>query len=74
MKTVALNQFIDELAKCPGITVHVGFKRLPDADVDWRVGYDYFRNSFQIEVNTGSQRVDLEALYIPPYQGPALKK
>ena len=72
-ETVPLNLFIDELTKCPGVTVHVAFKRLPDADVDWRVGHDFHRNSFQVEVNTASKRVDLEKLYIPPYQGPAVK-
>src|ERR1700742_3856625 len=29
-ETVPLNLFIEELAKCPGVTVHVGFKRMPD--------------------------------------------
>lgn len=72
-ETVPLNLFIEELTKCPGVTVHVGFKRLPDEDVDWRVGHDFFHNSFQVEVNTASKRVDLEKLYIPPYQGPAVK-
>src|SRR5690349_5558726 len=44
--TLALNQFLDSLVKCPGATVHVSLKKLVD-DCDWRVGHDFFRNSFQ---------------------------
>src|SRR5687767_14800384 len=34
----AVNQMIDDLTRCPGATVHVGFKRWDD-EADWRVGH-----------------------------------
>jgi hypothetical protein len=69
---VALNLFLEELVACPGVTVHVSLKRLP-AEVDWRVNHDFLSNSFAVQVNLDSRRVDLESLYIPRFKGPALK-
>ena len=71
--TLALNQLIDELVKCPGVTVHVGLKRFPD-EADWRVGHAFHQNRFQVEVNLDSKRVELENLYIPEFKGPVLGK
>lgn len=71
-ETLALNQFLGELVECPGVIVHVSLKRLPD-DADWRVSHDFHRNSFDVQVNLDSKRVDLESLYIPQFKGPALK-
>ncbi|HTE18190.1 MAG TPA: hypothetical protein VK689_07390, partial [Armatimonadota bacterium] len=62
--TRALNLFLDDLVKCPGVTVHVGFKQLPD-DTDWRVGHMASGNRFQVEVNLSSERLNIEELYIP---------
>ena len=67
--TRALNLFLDDLVKCPGVTVHVGFKKLPD-NTDWRVGHDAWSNRFQVEVNLTSERLNIEELYIPELQAP----
>ena len=71
--TLALNHFLDALVRCPGVTVHVGFKKLNDG-TDWRVGHSFHPNRFQVEVNLDSERVDIEKLYIPEYKGPSAKK
>jgi hypothetical protein len=71
--TTALNLFLGDLAKCPGATVHVGFKKLDDG-CDWRVSHDAHGNRFQVEVNLNSKRIKIEDLYIPEAKGPALKK
>jgi hypothetical protein len=68
----ALNQFVGDLVKCPGVTVHVSLKRLTD-DADWRVGHSAHQNRFQVEVNLDSRRVELEKLYIPAFTGPEIK-
>jgi hypothetical protein len=71
--TKALNLFLGDLVKCPGATVHVGFKKLDD-DCDWRVSHDAHGNRFQVEVNLNSKQIKIEDLYIPEAKGPALKK
>ncbi len=72
-QTRALNLFLGDLAKCPGVAVHVGFKKLDD-ECDWRVGHDAQDNCFQIEVNLNSKQIKLEDLYLPEAKGPMLKK
>ncbi|MCC2669844.1 MAG: hypothetical protein K0Q72_2315, partial [Armatimonadetes bacterium] len=67
----AANMFVGELAGCPGVTVSVSLKRLPE-DCDWRVGHDAHTNRFQIEVNLASPRLELEELVIPATKGPEL--
>jgi hypothetical protein len=69
----ALNLFLGDLVKCPGATVHVGFKKLDD-ECDWRVSHDAHGNRFQVEVNLNSKQIKIEDLYIPEAKGPALKK
>jgi hypothetical protein len=71
--TQALNLFLGDLVKCPGATVHVGFKKLDD-DCAWRVSHDAHGNRFQVEVNLNSKQIKIEDLYIPEAKGPALKK
>jgi hypothetical protein len=71
-ETKALNLFLGDLAKCPGVTVQVGFKKLEECD--WRVSHDAHGNRFHIEVNLNSKQIKLEDLYIPEAQGPTLKK
>jgi hypothetical protein len=71
--TKSLNLFLGDLVKCPGATVHVGFKKLDD-DCDWRVSHDAHSNHFQVEVNLNSKQIKIEDLYIPEAKGPALKK
>jgi hypothetical protein len=72
-ETKALNLLLGDLAKCPGVTVHVGFKKLDD-ECDWRLSHDGLDNGFQIEVNLNSKQIKLEDLYVPEAKGPALKK
>ena len=72
-ETKALNLFLGDLAKCPGVTVHVGFKKLDDT-CDWRVSHNAHGNRFQIEVNLNSKQIKLEDLYVPEAKGPALEK
>jgi hypothetical protein len=71
--TKALNLFLGDLVKCPGATVHVGFKKLDD-DCDWSLSHDAQANRFKVEVNLKSKQLKLEDLYIPEANGPALKK
>jgi hypothetical protein len=72
-ETKALNLFLGDLAKCPGVTVHVGFKKL-DEESDWQVSHDALENRFNIEVNLNSKQIKLEDLSIPEAKGPLLKK
>jgi hypothetical protein len=72
-ETRALNLFLDDLVKCPGVTVQVGFKKLDD-ECDWRVSHEAYPNRFHVEVNLNSKRVKIEDVYIPEIKGPMLKK
>ncbi len=76
-ETKALNQFLEALAKCPGITLHVSFTTDPvprdDGQCDWFVSHDAHANSFHVRVNLKSERVKLPDLYLPEVKGPALK-
>jgi hypothetical protein len=72
-ETKALNLFLGDLVKCPGVTVHVSFKKL-DEECDWRVSHDGLANSFDIEVNLNSKQIKIEDLYIPEAKGPMLKQ
>lgn len=69
---LAFNLFLEDLAACPGVSVSVRFKQLPD-DVDWRVGHDGLSNGFLVEINPASKRLDLERLYIPVAKGSTLE-
>ena len=74
-ETKALNQFLDALAKCPGVTLHVSFvatDTIPGEPCDWHVSHDAHANSFHIRVNLKSERIKLPDLYLPPTKGPAL--
>jgi hypothetical protein len=73
--TKALNQFLDALAKCPGVTLHVSFVAtdpIPGEPCDWHVGHDAHRNQFHVHVNLKSGRIKLPDLYLPEVKGPAL--
>ena len=71
--TLALNLFMEELARCPGTGVSVQLRKLDD-DCDWRVGHSpsFTDNSFLIEVNLNSKSIDLERLVVPDVKGPRL--
>ncbi|MEQ2007151.1 MAG: hypothetical protein ABMA26_10155 [Limisphaerales bacterium] len=73
--TKALNQFLDALAKCPGVTLHVSFVAtdpIPGESCDWHVGHDAHRNQFHVRVNLKSERIKLPDLYLPEVKGPLL--
>lgn len=73
--TKALNQFLDALAKCPGVALHVSFVAtdpIPGEPCDWHVGHDAHRNQFHVRVNLKSGRIKLPDLYLPEVKGPAL--
>jgi hypothetical protein len=69
--TQAVNEFLGDIAACPGVTLSVSLKKLPD-DCDWRVQHDGHANRFQVEVNLASPRLDLETLKLPEAKGPEL--
>ena len=74
-ETKALNQFLDALAKCPGVTLHVSFvatATIPGEPCDWHVSHDAHENTFHIRVNLQSERIKLPDLYVPSAKGPAL--
>ena len=75
-ETKALNQFLDALAKCPSVTLHVSFTTDPvprdDGRCDWFVSHDAHANSFQVRVNLKSERLKLPELRLPVVKGPAL--
>ncbi len=73
-ETKALNLFLDALAQCPGVTVHVSFVAdpIPGEPCDWQVLHEASPNSFHIRVNLQSERIKLPDLYLPSAKGPAL--
>ena len=72
--TKALNQFLDALAKCPGVTLHVTFVADPmlHEGSDWHVSHDAHENSFNVRVSLKSDRIKLPDLRVPAAKGPAL--
>lgn len=76
-ETKALNQFLEALANCPGVTLHVSFTTDPvprdDGQCDWFVSHDAHANSFHVRVNLKSERIKLPELRLPVVKGPALK-
>ena len=76
-ETKALNLFLEALAKCPGVTLHVSFTSDPlpgdGGQCDWFVSHDAHANSFHVRVNLKSERLKLPDLHLPAVKGPALK-
>ncbi len=75
--TKALNQFLDELSKVPGVKIHVGFYKpgkdalwAPDGS-NWSVFHSGIDNGFQVKIRLGSD-IDLTQLYLPTVRGPAV--
>jgi hypothetical protein len=75
-ETLALNLFLEGLAKCPGVVLSVRFQNegIPD-DSDWMVSHmgalgDPGR--LTVRVNLKSSRISLEKLVIPESKGPPL--
>jgi hypothetical protein len=71
--TRALNQFLNDLAECPGVTIGVRFAKIDDG-CDWRVSHLAQTNDFQVEVNLNSGRVSIQELEIPTIKGPEVKR
>lgn len=71
--TLALNLFLEGLAKCPGVSLSVRFQ--PDMDCDWLVSHLADEpGRFTVHVNLKSSRIDLEKLVIPESKGPPLSE
>jgi hypothetical protein len=70
--TLAANLFMEELAKCPGQTVSIRFRKL-DEEWDWRVSHMAWDGGFGVEINLNSPRLDIEKLVVPDAKGPAEK-
>lgn len=73
-ETKALNQLLGDLAKCPGVTLHVSFATdlIPGQPCDWVLSHDAHANSFHVRVNLKSNRLKLSELSLPEIKGPAL--
>jgi hypothetical protein len=71
--TLAANLFLDQLAKCPGVTVSVRFRKQGD-DWDWRVSHMAWDGpEFGVEINLNSPRLNIEDLVVPDAKGPPAK-
>jgi len=69
----SLNGLVGDLVKCPGVTVSLRFRKLNEQG-DWLLLHDARRraNSFEIQINLNSKRIDLENLVLPTTKGPEL--
>ena len=75
-ETLALNLFLEGLAKCPGVALSVLFQkdRIPD-DCDWMVSHMAGEpGKLTVRVNLKSSRISLENLVIPESKGPPLSE
>lgn len=69
--TQALNFFLEDLAKCPGLTIHVSFLKPKDcghalSGNDWAVHHSAGQaDRFDVRINLSSQQIELEKLYLP---------
>lgn len=73
--TLALNQFLDALTKCPGLTVSIRFYRYDETEkLDWVVDHSAWREptSVCVRVNLNSKRLKLDDLVVPDTKGPSL--
>jgi hypothetical protein len=66
--------FLDDLAKCPGVTLSVSFTSEIDVDCDWRVGHKAPENRFQVEVNLKSDQIKIEDVVLPEVARPAVHR
>lgn len=71
--TAALNRLLDDLAKCPGVTLQVQFAKIED-DCDFQVNHSARTNYFNVAVNLNSRRIRLQDLALPEVKGPEAKK
>jgi len=75
-ETKTLNLLLADLAKCPGVTLHVSFTTEPIAGegCDWVVSHDSDANRFAVRVSLKYDRIKLADLSLPAVQGPALPR
>ncbi|MCA8999101.1 MAG: hypothetical protein KDA80_19020 [Planctomycetaceae bacterium] len=70
-ETQAFNLFLDDLAKCPGVTVSV---KIDNIDCDWRIHHDGQSNRFTVVLNIDSPKIELTKVHFPETHGPPLPK
>lgn len=63
-KTEALNGMAKALAACPGVSLSARLVA-KDEGWDWRLGHQAHGNSFGMEINTRSERIDRTKLQLP---------
>ena len=73
--TIPLNKLLENLSRCSGVSIHVGFKNGGQSNHylyghDWAIHHVANEQRIQVIINTASRRVDLENLYLPDI-GPA---
>lgn len=70
--TKALNGFLAELVKCPGVSLQISFNQdLPMAG-DWTVQHGGRNGAFTILINLKSKQISPAALEIPIVKGPPI--
>ena len=68
--TIPLNKLLGKFSKCPEFSIHVSFKHASDCG-HYLYGNDFSIHQSGIEtkvhviINTASERIDLEKLYLP---------
>jgi hypothetical protein len=69
--TKALSGFLEELAKCPNLTIHVSFEKPQNSasyleGIDWAVSHMAGEpGKYHILINLASDQIDLPSLYLP---------
>ena len=66
--TTALNSFVAELSRCPGLTVSLSFQKLEN-DASWLVGQLCNDSTIQVTVNLRSPNIELERISLPNWTG-----
>ena len=69
--TQSINELLQSLANCPGVSVTVSFATI-EHECDWRIVHVAKSNKFCVIVNLNSNQVKLDKLTIPPVVGPEL--
>jgi hypothetical protein len=68
--TTALNLFVEELSRCPGLTVSISFQKLEN-DASWLVGQLANDSKIQVIVNLSSPQIEVERISLPAWTGRA---
>jgi hypothetical protein len=72
--TILLNLMLEKFSKCPGFTIHVSFKNASQGGHylngnDFSIHQTGNEPKIQVIINSASERVDLENLYLPDIRG-----